>query len=63
MKNFAEPLLGQRANPKPLLFRGARLVDPSAGTETPGDLLVSGGKIAASGSSRDSRSARIFSLS
>ena len=51
MKNFAEPLLGQRANPKPLLFRGARLVDPSAGTETPGDLLVSGGKIAASGSS------------
>ncbi len=33
-------------HPRPLLFTNARLVDPAAGTETRGALLVKGGKIA-----------------
>ena len=49
MRRFAEPLVGQRANPRPLLFRGARLVDPAADTDTPGDLLVVDGRIVAAG--------------
>lgn len=47
MQTFAEPLVGQRANHRPLLFRSARLVDPASGREETGDLLVEGGAIVA----------------
>lgn len=40
---------GAAAGPGLVLFRGARLVDPEAGTETEGDLLVRGRRIAAVG--------------
>lgn len=46
MRTFADPELGQRDAPRPLLFRNARLIDPAARTDTRGDLLVAGGRIA-----------------
>ena len=36
-------------SPKPLLLKGARLVDPSQGLDAVGDLLVVDGKVAAIG--------------
>ncbi|WP_448585195.1 dihydroorotase [Thermaurantiacus sp.] len=37
------------SEPKPLVFRGARLVDPATGRDTPGDLLIADRRIAAVG--------------
>ncbi len=36
----------ERASPRRLLFRGARLIDPESGLDREGDLLVEGGRIA-----------------
>ncbi len=36
---------------RPILIRGARLLDPARGVDAPGDLLVSGGSVAACGGS------------
>ncbi|MFN0263835.1 dihydroorotase [Tepidamorphus sp. 3E244] len=45
MMKFAEPTLGHRDEARPVLFRGARIVDPAAGSDQTGDLLVVSGKI------------------